>query len=820
MIKKTIAALLLALLGLAGAYAQQKEGRWTIFPSVTDLYSAVVETPGRTYLLSGSDLYSLSDRDGENYAYNMFNKLTERAAIGKIAYNKQKKYLLVAYQNGNIDLLYDSGKTVNLPQIKDATLSVSRNIIDVVFGFNRIFVATDFGLVVFDDDKNLVVESGIYNQPVDHIFLMGEHLVMTVGEKIYVSRYDDRHIELARLRRAKDMFKTDVAKANDNVLIYNYTGDNHLYAYTFDFASNKESDHHLYALADKVELCQADGGVYCVDNHNIVHIGSDLNVQVRTLPSDYKVTTVFLDDLSSVWVNTPQGITHLDMSATVPTVLMEPYYPEGITTSRPYRLRFSADGNKLYVGNYTVSFLTDAGNSNHPWQGPNKQPQHYLAQTSVIENGRITDVQPAVYTPGDDINSTFKTVQTSELRTTRIIGGCLGIAVDPDDPDLFYIANWVGGLFAIKNGEVQHVVTWYTCPLSENRKSTDRFNHVDIDPEGNLWIMKGLDDAASAPHVLMLPAAKRKNIKAVTREDWVAVPMRSDFVTSRDAFTTFCRKSKINIITPGGWDPLIVFQAHNGTYTDTSDDRYAYFKGYTDQNGNTLSPRHVSCIVEDHDGRVWVGMHMGTFVIDNPAECFGDRLDVRRPIVPRNDGTGLGDYLLESSIIYSIAVDAANRKWYGTNSGVYLVSDDGTEILAHYDTDNSPLPSNTVAAIACDPHGNRVYFGTDNGLVCYESDAAPAADDYSEVYAYPNPVRPEYTGWITVAGLKDSSLVKIADVAGNVFFQGRSEGGMISWDGCDPSGRRVKSGVYFVFASDSAEYGSGDGAVAKILVIN
>lgn len=138
---------------------------------------------------------------------------------------------------------------------------------------------------------------------------------------------------------------------------------------------------------------------------------------------------------------------------------------------------------------------------------------------------------------------------------------------------------------------------------------------------------------------------------------------------------------------------------------------------------------------------------------------------MRRPIVARNDGTGLGDYLLETNIVYDIAIDAANRKWYATNSGAYLVSADGTEIIAHYDTDNSPLPSNTIASVECDPTGNRVYFGTDNGLACYDSDAGPAAEDYSEVYAYPNPVRPDYTGWITIAGLMDNSLVKIADSA-------------------------------------------------------
>ena len=87
------------------------------------------------------------------------------------------------------------------------------------------------------------------------------------------------------------------------------------------------------------------------------------------------------------------------------------------------------------------------------------------------------------------------------------------------------------------------------------------------------------------------------------------------------------------------------------------------------------------------------------------------------------------------------------------------------------------------------------------------------------MYAFPNPVRPDYTGWITVNGLMDNSLVKIADMQGNVFWQGQSEGGMVVWDGCNADGTRVRSGVYLVLASQSAD-DSTLGTVAKIVVIN
>ena len=211
---------------------------------------------------------------------------------------------------------------------------------------------------------------------------------------------------------------------------------------------------------------------------------------------------------------------------------------------------------------------------------------------------------------------------------------------------------------------------------------------------------------------------------------------------------------------------------------------------------------------------------MGVFEITDPTKLTTSMATVNHLKVPRNDGTNLADYLLDSQIVSQIAVDASNRKWISTiGSGVYLVSENGDEILEHYTTDNSILPSNTVYAVGCDPNSNKVYFGTGQGLVEYNSTSAPGKENYNEVYAYPNPVKPDFTGWITVTGLMEDSLVKITDSAGNVIVQGRSDGSMFVWDGCNHSGERVKSGVYYVMASQNAT-GSSSACVTKIMVIN
>lgn len=212
-------------------------------------------------------------------------------------------------------------------------------------------------------------------------------------------------------------------------------------------------------------------------------------------------------------------------------------------------------------------------------------------------------------------------------------------------------------------------------------------------------------------------------------------------------------------------------------------------------------------------------MGSGVGTISKPDLVFGNNFYINRVKVPRNDGTNLADYLLDGLCVTCMAIDGANRKWFGTTtSGVYLVNEDGTEILEHFTSENSYLPDDNVLSIACSDDSNIVYFGTSKGTVAYSSDAVPSEDNFNNVYAYPNPVRPDYTGYITITGLMDNSLVKIADSAGNVVYSTTSNGGMVTWDGCNMNGQRVSTGVYFVLASQT-DGSNKSGCVTKIMIV-
>ena len=174
--------------------------------------------------------------------------------------------------------------------------------------------------------------------------------------------------------------------------------------------------------------------------------------------------------------------------------------------------------------------------------------------------------------------------------------------------------------------------------------------------------------------------------------------------------------------------------------------------------------------------------------------------------------------LLETETINTIEIDGANRKWMGTQtSGVFLISEDGTEQIHHFTEENSPLPSNEIRDIEINDETGEVFFGTLNGIVSYKSTATEAGDYFSDVYAYPNPVRPEFDGTIAIKGLVRDSDVKITDVSGNLVYETTSYGGQATWNGRTFDGQRVKSGIYLVFAS------SADGSraiVTKIAVVN
>ncbi len=262
-------------------------------------------------------------------------------------------------------------------------------------------------------------------------------------------------------------------------------------------------------------------------------------------------------------------------------------------------------------------------------------------------------------------------------------------------------------------------------------------------------------------------------------------------------------------------DGIIVF-TDNGTIDDVTDDKTKILHSSSGQ-GN-IPGSSVYTFATDNDGEVWVGTDKGIGVFYSPENIFvsGANYDAQQILVPRNDGSGLADYLLETELVTAIAVDGANRKWVGTErAGVFLFSEDGLEQIHQFTVDNSPLLSNNIISISITVDG-EVFIGTANGIISYKGTATPPAPPGSKVYAYPNPVRENFTGLIAIKGLENNSYIKITDSYGNLVYETKSEGGQAVWDGNNFNGEHVATGIYMVFAvtTDKTEK-----VVTKILVV-
>ena len=249
-------------------------------------------------------------------------------------------------------------------------------------------------------------------------------------------------------------------------------------------------------------------------------------------------------------------------------------------------------------------------------------------------------------------------------------------------------------------------------------------------------------------------------------------------------------------------------------------DKLNVYNNFKNQDGSSIMVIQMRCVVEDAYQNIWIGTNVGplrltTEQMKNPSEAIFEQIKI-----PRNDGTNLADYLLAGVDISCMAIDGGGRKWFGTNgNGVYLISADNMKQVQHFLSDNSKLISNNIESIAINDKTGEVFIGTDKGLCSYMSDATKPSDNPGgeETYAYPNPIRPNYTGLITVVGLAFNSDVKIVTTNGVLVAKGTSNGGTFTWDGNDLNGKRVASGVYMVQTSDQE---GNNGTVCKIAIVN
>jgi hypothetical protein len=771
MTRRLLSVLVVMMTLCAGA--QNAVGDWLIHTSyVGNEVAAVAEGNRWVYYLAGGNLFRLDKETQENEALSRVNDLSDMT-ISQMYYNSDRDYLVVVYANSNIDVILSDGIVVNMPEIMNAVMTSSKIVNDVTFAPGVIYVATDFGYVVIDDKKFVVKESHVYRTRLTSVAQVGDKLLVSTPNASYYGDASEYHEQLESFDVASFSVDSRLWPISDSTFFC--MNDCTLWnKMSFDDEGEaKFSNDTLFK--DITTVVQKTKGGYLLNVPNLkkCYKTDDKGLNLVATDTDGEECSANPQGDGTLWAAGVKGLHQMGS---------ESYYmPNMLTFGSPFWMTYNKSRDLLYVSSPATNyFFTE--NEGKP--------------TSVNTYDGVTwrDVTPENAPP----KGSFK------------------IEFMPDDPDTYLLSTWREGLLKVHNDEIIQVYDSTNTPMS---KRYILHPIITIDRNGNLWVVQTYEVALNGKTpVMVLPAAKLKQ-NTSSKSDWVIPQIdglnTADFTKTAIFISTHNGPYDIKIFNDGDYQRPLVIWNSNGDIT--SRPQQVITNTLTDQDGQPFTWLYTLCLTEDLNGLVWMGCTEGV-VCFNPAQAFSADFRVNHIKVPRNDGTGMADYLLNGIQVNDIAVDGANRKWIATqSSGLFLVSADGTQIIKKFNMTNSPLASNTVYRVCCNPNSNSVYVTTPAGLYEYFSDSSPAEPNYDDIYAYPNPVRPEYLGDVTITGLMDNSLVKIADASGYVIRQLKSTGGMVTWDCCDQYGERVKTGVYLVLCSQAN--GSGEAVVTKIAVI-
>lgn len=443
---------------------------------------------------------------------------------------------------------------------------------------------------------------------------------------------------------------------------------------------------------------------------------------------------------------------------------------------------------------------------------------HYEGTRLLVAGGRQQTGKDnfegtAMYLEGDTWH-VFEEGDAITAQTGDPYYSAMELVQDPADPAHHFVSSYRTGLYEFRDGQFVRQHSLGNSPLNATYSTPGNRRYVRIsglhyDAAGNLWMANNQTDTLLS--VLKPDGTWSRLYVGALEKAPTVFPMLHD---SKGRLWVASRRWVSNHVAG------LLCLDYNGTIDNPDDDRSRYRTQCLNEDGTSVTlSGGIYALTEDADGSIWVGGASGLFVVERPDEWFDNDFTLLQIKVPRNDGTNYADYLLAGIPVASIEIDGAGRKWVGTlGSGAYLVSPDGTEILHHFTSADSPLLSDNVYDVAVNPSTGEVMFATDLGLCSYAGDATEAAPSLSKgnVRVYPNPVRPDYHGSVTVSGLTAGADIVVTTTGGQAVAQGTSLGGTFTWNCRTSSGRRVASGVYYIMVSTAD---AKKGVVAKVTVI-
>lgn len=692
--------------------------------------------------------------------------------ISTAYFSESAQKYVIGYDNGLIEVF--DATTEDIRRVVDIvdkpTIPPNKKTINHMLEYNGLlYLSTNYGISLYDinalefGDTYFIGSNGSQIE-VRQTTILGEFIYAATNAGIYRATVDnDNLIDFAEWQRVITSnwrgiiaFGQDVYAVNNNRRLYKYNGTS--------FLIESQIPQYETVLED---LKVNDNYMTLVHDQKVHVYDSALNevLALDTLDEypDLEFNSALLLD-NTIYLGTEaEGI--LSTSFPMPSAASQ-ILPDGPLLNNTFSI--TAIPNELWVvyGDYTAGY--------DPYPLDSRGVSH-LQESAWTNIPYTTDFDARSL-----VHATVNPSNTSEVFISSFFSGMLKIE-DNVPTEILNIAN--SDLESLDIG----IPTYIDIRIGETK----------YDINGDLWVLNSKIDNG----IKVLRSSGQWNSYSISE-------VISDPLNGENAL------SKIEISDNG--TKFIATQSHGVLAFDETRSEGARFVTISEEGEGNLPTTDVRALAIDKTSNLWIGTVKGIRVYFGADNIFNDSNPQSDDIIIV-DEDGVPKELLFEQTVTDIEVDGSNNKWIATSaSGVFYMSSDATETLAHFTKDNSPLPTNTINNIEIDSETGRVYIATTKGLLSYQGTATGPKETLDNVYAYPNPVRPGFSGNLTITGLVNNANVKITDIEGNLVYETTSEGGTLLWDLTAFGRHKVASGVYLILI---ANQDGSETKVTKVMVV-
>ncbi len=760
--------MLIALLWVPFAcFAQNETENWTGYYSYNNIKD-----------ISSGDQMIYASAENAFFTYNELGELSKISSVNGLSgktittslFDIETNRLVLGHEDGSFQVYTED--TQDVLQVVDilekVTISPGVKKINHFLRYGDfIYIASDFGISLYDinelefDDTYFIGENGAQVQ-VRQTAITNDFIYAATNDGLYAAPVmNDDLIDFDQWQRIRVGDYTTVTTFNGLV----YLGDTSRQIVSFDGTTFSVLTQLPRQILD-VEV--SDGFLVLTTDDQVYVYDADFQ-EVLNIDSFIEYPEVTFTTAISVGNDLFLGTTEFGILKTsiLNTAMVEEIHPSGPLRNNGFAIKKATQRLWAVFGQYNLFY-------------------------NPFALGGLNEFGISILNEG-----IWETIPFADAFNARVLSS---ISIDPNDETHLYIGSYHEGLLELQDNTPAALFNGMNTPEIED---TDPNNDNNMDyrvgdgvfaDNGDYWF------TVSQAHRVRYDLVVRRTDGSFRGFDADDV-----LIESNNGCSNIITTSNNTLFFGAEANGLVGFNEGNA---EAGRFRIIGEEGLPDVNVRTLAL--------DNNGRLWIGTSAGLRVLFNTANFFDpENLPEPQPIIILDDGEA--SELLFQQFITDIEVDGSNNKWVGTvDSGIFYFSPDGQETIHQFTEDNSPLPSNNINDIEIDGLTGEVFIATNRGMLSFSGTATDPSDDLSEVYAYPNPVRPGFAGNLTIAGLTSRANVKITDIEGNLVFETTSEGGSIEWDLTAFGRHRVASGVYLVLVSSQD---GEDSTIKKVMVV-